>query len=193
MNGRHLTVVGALALLLSFGMAMSACSTSQERPPMKTVDYVDLDRFMGDWYVIASIPTFAEKDAYNAVESYRRLPDGRIATTFSFRKGGFDGKPKTMTPTGFVQDTQTNALWGMQFIWPIKADYRIVHLDAAYTETVIGREKRDYVWIMARTPTIADTDYARLVAIVAGLGYDTGKLQRVPQQAVELRQVPAGR
>jgi len=187
MSSVRLPALGALVLVVSLASALGACSTSQERPPMKTVDHVDLDRFMGDWYVIASIPTFAEKNAYNAVENYRRLPDGRIATTFTFRKGAFDGKPKRMTPMGYVQDTQTNALWGMQFLWPIKADYRIVYLDADYTQTVIGREKRDYVWIMARTPTIAEADYARLASVVAGLGYDTGKLPSVPQQALGQR------
>lgn len=60
----------------------SACSTS---PPLDTVDYVDLDRFMGDWYVIAHIPTFIETDAYNAVESYRLEDNGTIDTVFTFR------------------------------------------------------------------------------------------------------------
>ena len=71
-------------------VAVSGCAGNQ--PPLETVDYVDLDRFMGDWYVIANIPTFLEKNAYNAVESYELDSDGTIATTFVFRKGGFDGK-----------------------------------------------------------------------------------------------------
>ena len=56
-------------------------------PPLKTVANVDLPRFMGDWYVIANIPTFIEKGAHNAVESYRLDKDGTIATTFTFRAG----------------------------------------------------------------------------------------------------------
>jgi len=148
---------------------------------MKTVDYVDLDRFMGPWYVIANIPTFLEKDAHNAVETYSLNDDGTIATTFTFRKGAFDGKPKKYSPKGFVTNSETNALWGMRFIWPIKADYRIVYLDDDYTQTVIGRQSRDFVWIMARTPTISDLDYDRLVTFVESIGYDTSKLQRVPQ------------
>jgi len=151
-------------------------------PDMHTVDYVDLERFMGDWYVIANIPTFLEKDAHNAVENYSLNPDGTIATTFTFRKGGFDGPLKEYTPKGFVRDTDTNATWGMRFIWPVKADYRIVHLDQAYTRTIIGRQKRDYVWIMARTPSIPDADYRELLERVEGLGYDLSKVQKVPQQ-----------
>jgi len=149
---------------------------------METVDYVDLERFMGDWYVIASIPTFLEKGAHNAVESYALNDDGTIATTFTFRADGFDGELKRFNPKGFVRDEQTNARWGMRFIWPIKADYRIVHLDEDYTQTVIARQKRDYVWIMARSPGIPDEDFRELVDFVGSLGYDIGKIERVPQR-----------
>lgn len=149
---------------------------------MKTVDYVDLERFMGRWYVIANIPTFLEKDVYNGVETYTLNDDGTIATNFKFRKGSFDGKLKEYNPKGFVRDDPSNALWGMRFVWPIKADYRIVYLDDEYQTTIIGRQKRDFVWLMARTPTISDIEYDKLVAYIESIGYDTSKLQRVPQQ-----------
>lgn len=149
---------------------------------MQTVDYVDLDRFMGDWYVIANIPTFLEKGAHNAVENYAMNDDGTIATTFTFRDGSFDGELKEYTPKGFIKDDESNALWGMRFIWPIKADYRIIYLDGAYTQTIIGRQKRDFVWIMARTPSIPDADYQRLIAFLASVGYDTSKIRKVPQR-----------
>ena len=106
--------------------------------PLKTVDEVNLAEFMGDWYVIANIPTSIEKGAHNAIESYRIDDDGSIATTFTVRDGSFDGKLKTYKPRGFVSD-ESNAIWGMQFIWPIKADYRIIYLDNDYSVTVIGR------------------------------------------------------
>jgi apolipoprotein D and lipocalin family protein len=149
---------------------------------MKTVEEVDLDRFMGPWYVIANIPTFLEKEAYNPVETYSLNDDGTIATHFTFRKGGFDGKVKEYHPKGFVLDNESNALWGMRFVWPVKADYRIVYLNDDYTQTVIGRQARDYVWIMARTPTISDQDYEQLVEFVESLGYDMTKLKRAPQR-----------
>jgi len=142
---------------------------------------VDLPRFMGDWYVIANIPTAIERGAHNAVESYRLEADGTIATTFTVRDGGFDGKLKTYHPRGFVKDRASNAVWGMQFIWPIKADYRIVYVSPDYQRTIVGREKRDNVWIMARTPEISGADYADLRERVAREGYDLAKLELVPQ------------
>jgi apolipoprotein D and lipocalin family protein len=140
---------------------------------------------MGSWYVIANIPTFIEKGAHNAVERYALDADGTIATTFSFRAGAFDGPLKTVHPRGFVLDPVSRARWGMQFVWPIKADYRIAWLDAGYTQTIIARQARDNVWIMARTPSIAETDYQRLLAVVAGLGYDTAQVRKVPQRWTE--------
>ena len=169
----HLLLVALLATL-------SACAS--KGPEMKTVDYVDLDRFMGDWYVIANIPTFLEKGAHNAVETYSLNDDGTIDTVFTFREDGFDGEQKRYNPKGFVRDTSTNATWGMRFIWPIKADYRIVYLDDDYTQTVIARQKRDFIWIMARTPTISDEDYDRLIELSESIGYDVTKIERVPQR-----------
>jgi len=149
--------------------------------PLQTVDRVNLDRFMGDWYVIANIPTSIEKGAHNAIESYRLDDDGTIATTFTFNKGGFDGDLKTYKPRGFVSD-ESNAIWGMQFIWPIKADYRIIYLDEDYSITVIGRNKRDYVWIMARKPVIPAAEYEKILMMLKSVGYDLSEVQKVPQK-----------
>ena len=167
------------ALAVTLGAFLGGCAS---HPPMPAVESVDLDRFMGDWYVIASIPTPLEKDIYNAVESYERIEPKTIQTTFAFRKGGFDGESKEMKPVGYVGDDGSNAIWGMQFIWPIKADYRIIYLNEDYTQTIIGRNKLDYVWIMARTPTIADSDYGMMVEFVGKQGYDTSKIRPVPQR-----------
>lgn len=167
-------------MMASFLIALplAACAS---HPPLAPVAHVDVPRYMGDWYVIASIPTYPEKNAYKAVESYSLRPDGRIGTTFTYRDGTPDGKSKTMHATGFVRPGTGNAVWGMQFVWPVKAEYVIAWLDADYRTVIVGRSKRDYVWIMSRTPTLPAADYERLVARVAAMGYDTGKLRKVPQ------------
>ena len=166
------------ASITALALCRVACSSTE---PLKAVDEVDLDRFMGDWYVIANIPTRIEVGAHNAVETYRLDQDGTIATTFTFNKGTYDGELKTYNPRGFVSD-ESNAIWGMQFIWPIKADYRIIYLDDQYTTTVIGREKRDYVWIMARQPQLPEQDYSSLLEMLASVGYEIDKVQKVPQR-----------
>jgi apolipoprotein D and lipocalin family protein len=162
---------------------MTGCQSSSSLGPIRTEESVDLQRFMGDWYVIANIPTFIEKEAYNALETYELEDEGRrVDTTFTFNKGGFDGPLKEYNPTGFVREGTGNAVWGMQFIWPIKAEYRILYVDDAYEQTIIGRTKRDYVWIMARTPVISDAEYAKLLGIVEEAGYNMDEVRKVPQQ-----------
>ncbi len=172
------TNITALWALLA-ALLLGGCSTMGT---LDTVDRVDLERFMGDWYVIAHIPTFPEDDAYNAVESYALQEDGTVATTFTFREGGFDGKEKTMTPRGFPDASTGNAVWGMRFVWPFKADYRVVYLDENYAVTIIGRNKRDYVWLMARSPELPEAQVQALVARIGAMGYDTDKLRMVPQR-----------
>ncbi|WNM60248.1 lipocalin family protein [Candidatus Nitrospira neomarina] len=172
MNTSSFIALGLLGSLLG-------CSSP---PPIQIASQVNLERFMGDWYVIANIPTFIETEAFNAVESYRLNDDGTIATTFTFRKGGFEGEKKMYRPTGFVVDQESNAVWDMQFLWPFKADYRIVYVNSDYSQTIIGRLKRDYVWIMARTPRLPEEDYQHLLKIIADQGYDLSKIQRVPQR-----------
>lgn len=159
-------------------ISLSACSKTT---PLQTVEYVDLERFMGDWYVIANIPTTIEKGAHNAIESYRLDDDGSIATTFTFHDESFEGKLKSYHPRGFVQD-ESNAIWGMQFIWPIKADYRIIYLDEDYSITVIGRNKRDYVWVMAREPEVSAQEYAEILDLLESVGYRLDEIQLVPQK-----------
>jgi apolipoprotein D and lipocalin family protein len=70
----------------------------------------------------------------------------------------------------------------MQFIWPIKAEYVIAYVDDDYRQTIIARSARDYVWIMARTPSLSPPVYAALVERVRELGYDVSKLELVPQK-----------
>ncbi len=167
--------------LASTTLAGCATDPSGSLPPLTLASHVDLPRFMGDWYVIANIPTFLEKGAHNAKDHYDLDADGTIATTFSFNADAPDGPLKHYKSRGFVLDPASNAVWGQQYIWPIKADYRISYVSDDYRLTVITREKRDYVWIMARTPTISEADFNRMVAFVGSQGYDPAKLERVPQ------------
>ncbi len=171
---RLFPLAGLLAALLLTGCVGRTAA-------LPTVATVDLDQFMGDWYVIAHIPTIIERNAYNAVESYERN-GARIETTFRFRNKGYDGSEKTYRPNAVIRDAATNAEWGMQFIWPFRSDFRIVYLDDTYRTTIIGRNKRDYVWIMAREPLLSESMYSALVREVAAMGYDVEKLRRVPQQ-----------
>ena len=164
-----------ITILFTFGCTMNSKT-------IETVEKVDLNRFMGEWYVIAYIPTFIEKNAFNAVESYMLNDDGTIATTFTFNEGSFDGNKKIYRPKGFVIKNKNNTEWGMQFIWPIKAQYKIAYLNESYTHTIIARDALDYVWLMSRNKKISSDELTKLIAEIEGMGYDINALRMVPQK-----------
>jgi apolipoprotein D and lipocalin family protein len=176
------TLIAVLATVALLTIFIMPTGESTALKPLDTVKSVDLDRFMGDWYVIANIPTFIETSAYNAIESYRLDADGTIDTVFTFRDGGFDGEPKRYNPRGFIRNSETNAEWGMRLIWPFKADFRVIYLDTDYRTTLIGRNKRDYVWVMAREPVMDAAEFEHVVQLIGQAGYDTAKLRMVPQR-----------
>ena len=136
---------------------------------------------MGRWYVHGYTPILVDKGAHNAIEHYRLDADEKIQTTYQFRDGGFDGKVKTYTPVGWVHDDATNAEWRMQFIWPFRAEYIILHVDEDYTETIIAHPNRKYAWIMLRSREVDDTDYERLIGKLEAVGYDREIIQQLPQ------------
>lgn len=172
--------------VLAAALLASACSVM---PPesFPRMDAVDVDRYMGGWFVIAHIPPNQVANSYNNIERYRRGENKEILTEYTYREGGFAGEAQRKTPTGFVQEGSNGAVWAMQFIWPIRMEYTISYVDADYQTTIVARSKRDWVWIMARTPTIDAEQYAVLEKRVEDLGYDISKLRRVPQQPLDQR------
>lgn len=173
-----LSFLGAAAVLFLTG----ACSNMNSKEPLKTVSFVDLPRFMGSWYVIANIPTFVEKGATNAVESYTWNEERkRIDVDFHFRKDHPDGELKSYPQKAWVYDTQSNAEWRVQPWWPLKFAYLVIDLAPDYSYTMIGVPSRNYVWIMARDKKLPDSTYETLLKKLETMGYDISKIQKVPQ------------
>ena len=166
------------ALLASMVLLVSCRSPKNLLP---TADSVNLESFMGTWYVFGYTPILVDGKAHNATEHYRLQPNGRIQTTYQYRNGSFNGPLKTFRPKGFVHNKETNAEWRMQFIWPFKAAYLILHYDEAAGETIIGHPNRKYVWIMLREPEYQEDTYKRLINKIVSLGYQSEKIKRLPQ------------
>ena len=134
-------------------LLVGGCVTAEGKYRSETVSYVDIDRFMGRWYVIASIPTWFEKGATNAVEYYEKNPDGTIHVRFTYRQDHHEGVRKEMTQKAFVVDSKTHAHWKIRPLWPFLFDYLVLDLDEQdYQYTVIGRPNKANLWIMARQP-----------------------------------------
>lgn len=184
-------MIRPITIAIAAALCSAGCSHLDPRAPspVPLASQVDLERFSGDWYVIAHITTGEDETAHNAVENYALRPDGNIDTTYTYRAGSFEGEYKKLTPVGFPVEDGGHALWGMRFDvpyiglpWPFLFEYRISYLEPDYSAVVIGRSKRDLVWLMARTPEISTADYARYKTMIGEWGYDLNKLRKVPQQ-----------
>lgn len=175
------------AALLTATLVVGCATAPEGAPPLPRADTVDLDRFAGDWYVIAHVPLPPEREAYNAVERYRHCDDGRMETVFRFRDGGFDGDLEIKRPTGYPDPEGTGAEWGMSFIWPFRAEFIVSWVDADYESTIIARTRRDYAWLMHRAPAMTDAQLADGIGRMVAMGYAEDDIRIVPQAWPESR------
>jgi apolipoprotein D and lipocalin family protein len=167
--------LGALAL---FG----ACTTGGHggKPPLQIVQQVDLDRYLGTWYEIASIPNTFQRGCVATKATYSRLENGAIQVVNECRQDTLDGKPRRIVGTAWVADDNPAKL-KVQFFWPFRGDYWIIELDKDYRYAVVGHPTREYLWILSRTPSMDPERYQELLRRIAAQGYDPTEIQRTLQ------------
>ncbi len=190
---RH-THLASLSLLMNllktskFWMVLAAvaslvgCASSQQRNTLETVDHVDLDRFMGEWYVVAHTPTTLDRNAFNGTHTYTWRGDGRIDAFYRFNNGDFEAKERTFNAVASVKNARTNAQWDMKLMWPVHADYRIIYLDEGYQTVIIGHPNRRHTWILRREPQMGRTDYADAILFLQRDGFDVSRIRLMPHR-----------
>jgi apolipoprotein D and lipocalin family protein len=167
-------------LLLFLGVAMfGAGCASKPLPP--TVSYVDLNRYVGRWYVISHVPYFLERGKVASYDTYTLLPDGKLSNDFTFRPGNFDAPEKTWFGTAEILDAKTNATWKVSFVWPLSVTYKVFALDPDYRWAVVGTKDAGLLWVLARERQLAPTTYATILRELNERGINTSGLAAVPQ------------
>jgi apolipoprotein D and lipocalin family protein len=169
-----------MVVVMMVGGNVAAADTDLE-----TVESVDLERYLGTWYEIASYPAWFQRSCTATTADYSRRDDGLIRVVNSCRKGAPDGKLKRATGKAKVVDTATNAKLKVSFFWPFWGDYWIIELDEDYRWAVVGEPKRKYLWILSRTPVMDDAVFDRIVSGLPAKGYDPDRLERTLQPGVE--------
>jgi apolipoprotein D and lipocalin family protein len=171
-------IVSALMLCGGFGLALLAVGA-----PLRTVAHVDLQRYLGTWYEIATIPARFQKNCVGVTATYAMRPDGAIGVVNRCRKFTLDGKEKSVKGKAWVVDTSSNAKLKVQFFWPFRGDYWIIELDPEYQYAVVGHPSRNYLWILCRRPHMDEALYNQLVDKIAAQGYDVNRLVKTLQPA----------
>jgi apolipoprotein D and lipocalin family protein len=171
-----------LALLLLLG----ACATAPDGPPVRTVEQVDLTRYLGTWFEIARFAnSFQDGRGRRCVATtatYTARPDGQIGVTNRCLDANDAGRETVATATAYAVEGSGNAKLRVTFFWPFYGDYWIIGLDPQYRWAVVGAPRRDFLWILSRTPEMSPGDYAQAVAIAAEQGFRVGRLQPTPQR-----------
>jgi apolipoprotein D and lipocalin family protein len=143
---------------------------------------------MGDWYVIANIPYFAEKGCFDSVESYALREDGNIDNWFTCRKGSFDAPlERKGTALAVVKDKDSNAVWRIRFFKIISVQYLILDLDPNYQWVAVGHPSRRYGWVMGRSKTMPGLTYRQILQRLQSQGYDPAQFHKVPQSPTPAR------
>ena len=156
--------------------------TMAQTKPLQTVPKVDLNRYLGTWYEIATIPQRFQKGCTGVTATYSLRSDGKIDVLNQCYKDSLNGKYKSVHGKAWVTDTLTNAKLKVQFFWPFSGAYWIIELDSNYQYAVVGHPNRKYLWILCRTPKMDETVYNGLVARIRDVhGYDTSKSKRTLQ------------
>jgi len=171
-----------LFLFIIFG-AFGLAAAQAEDKPLAVVDHVDLERYIGTWYEIATIPQRFQKGCVGVTATYSFLPDGKIRVINRCRKETLDGKLREVEGKAWVVDKTTNAKLKVQFFRPFSGAYWIIELDPDYQWAVVGHPNRNYLWILSRTPQMDPALYDDLIDRIGNKGYDIARIKRTLQPA----------
>lgn len=148
--------------------------------PLKTPKKVNIQRYMGPWYIIASISTLLEHEVHNAVENYTwNVDDQRIDIDFTYNKNHFDGELVHIKQRAFIHNPKTNAEWRTQLYH--KFPYVIMDLAHDYSYAIVGTPNREQVWILCRESSMDENLYNSLKGKIRAQGFDVSLLEKVPQ------------
>jgi apolipoprotein D and lipocalin family protein len=184
----HAWVAGLAALAGLLGCA----PTTTERlglGPLRTVAEVDLNRYLGSWYEIASFPQSFQAGCTGSTATYSSRDDGEIDVLNRCFLERLDGEEKTANGRARVVDEKTRAKLEVSFFRPFWGDYWIVDLAPDYSYAVVGHPSRDYLWILSRSATMDPATYQGILDRLKAQGYELDRLQRTLQPSA---QAPSG-
>jgi apolipoprotein D and lipocalin family protein len=164
--------------LFLFALLISCNMNSQ---PLETVANVDLEKYAGKWYEIASFPQRFQKGCNCTTAEYTPTDKGYIIVENRCNKGSVTGKESYIKGKAFVEENTGNAKLKVQFFWPFRGKYWIIDLAPDYSYAVVGHPNRKYLWVLSRTPKMDNNLYQQILLNIEKKGFDVSKI-RITQQ-----------
>lgn len=148
---------------------------------LTTVPQVDLSKYAGKWYEIASYPQRFQKGCHCTTAEYTLSESGYVIVENRCNRDSINGKQSYIKGKAFVVKNSGNAKLKVQFFWPFKGKYWIIDLADDYSYSVVSHPNRKYLWILSRTPKIDYTIYQQILSRLNENGFDLTKLQSTVQ------------
>lgn len=145
---------------------------------LETVSFVDLSRYSGKWYEIASFPQRFQKGCTCTTAEYTLSDKGDVIVENKCRKDSVNGPVKGIKGKAWVQKNSGNAKLKVQFFWPFNGNYWIIDLAADYSYAVVSEPGKAYLWILCRKNTMPEEEYQAIVERLKAKGFATEKLQK---------------
>ncbi|MCC6371872.1 MAG: lipocalin family protein [Bacteroidia bacterium] len=153
-------------------------SKSQE---LTTVPSVDIKKYCGKWYEIASFPQSFQRGCNCTTAEYTFTGKDYVIVENRCNKGSVKGKQSYIKGKAFVESNSGNAKLKVQFFWPFKGKYWIIDLASDYSYAVVSHPNRKYLWILSRTPKMDAGIYQELLKRLKDKGFDLTRLQLTSQ------------
>jgi apolipoprotein D and lipocalin family protein len=160
-----------------FSLITILITNTVEAQILQTVTNVDINRYMGKWYEIASFPQRFQKGCQCTTAEYTLSEKGYVIVENRCNKDSVLGKQSYIRGKAFVEKNSGNAKLKVQFFWPFKAKYWIIDLADDYSYAVVSHPNRRYLWILSRTPQMNKAVYDQIISRLKEKDFDLNKLQ----------------
>ena len=157
-------------------------SVTLAQATVSSVPSVDLARYSGKWFEIASFPMFFQRNCVgDTTAEYAAAADGSLSVHNRCRTdSGFDDATGKAT----VVEGFGNSRLKVSFFWPFKSDYWVLGLDPEYRWAVVGNPNRKYLWVLSRTPQLPPKLMEAALASASAQGFDLTQLRTTAQTAI---------
>lgn len=163
------------SILFVFIFPLISCASTPKSSPPKVVESVDLKKYAGEWYEIATFPMIFQWGCGGAKATYKVIDDSSVSVLNECQ--GFFGI-RDIEGVARVVDPAEPAKLEVDFGWGRKGEYWIIDLAKDYSHAVVSNSKRSSLWILYRKPTMPDSLYKSITDDLKLRGFDLSDLER---------------